>query len=289
MTARAISRPTATPIALLLAIAVALVPMREGRAQGAAATIPTDSGGPTARDTSGPTIVVLPFDFAAPQPAPRHRPPPRWMAPPPMIGPGGSFGARMSMPAPIVGRGGGAGAADDLTAGVGSGVATMLIERLLAAGGFRVLERQHLDAVLAERARDSAGRGGDRRPTSAAADYVVTGAIVEFGVEERRALGGLGSLRGLGALGFKRPKTKVTVVARVVHAASGEVVLALRGEGVSRKGAGVTLGGIARGAGGIVSVGSGAFRESALGEATDRAVAELAARIAERRTLLGLR
>ena len=55
-------------------------------------------------------------------------------------------------------------------------------------------------------------------------------------------------------------------------------------EGVSRKGSGLTLGGVARGGGGgLVSVGSSAFRESALGEATARAVDALAGELAERR------
>ena len=298
MERRATRRPmcaTTLLFPMLLCVAAVIMPLRAGCAQTAAAPPDTVTPAPA----SGPTIVVLPFDFAAPLPAARRGRPPRWMAPPVMGRAPGGFGGlpagrMMAAPAAGAGRGDRGAAGDDaLTAGIGSGIATLLIERLLADGGFRVLERQHLDAVLAERALDSASRGAGARaaprPNGGAADYIVTGSVVEFGTEESHALGGLGSLGGLGALGFKRPKTTVTLVARVVNATTGEVVLSLRGQGVSRKGAGVTLGGIARGGGGVVSVGSGAFRESALGQATDRAVGTLAERMMERRAALGAR
>ena len=224
-----------------------------------------------------PRVVVLPFDFAAPvepaAPRPMMRRPPAW---PPMLPVAASATA----------------AGTTAYAEVGAGVADLLVERLVAAGGLRVLERRHLDAVLAERARDSVARAErpgaapPARTPSGGADYIVVGSIVGFGGEESRGLGGGGAGGVLGGLGFRRHTTRVALVARVVSSASGEVVLALRGEGVSHRGSGLTLGAIARGGGGVVLLGSSAFRESALGEATERAVADLAERLVAGRASL---
>lgn len=259
----ATTRRISTRLLSLLAAVMAVA--GEGGAQGVAAA---------------PRVVVLPFDFAAAWSGgpSRVREPRGWRGPPA----GGGWPVSRMAAGGSVARGVDAGGGEDATSRVGEGVAALLVERLLASGGFRVLEREHLDAVLAERARDSLA-GGSRRPAGEGADYVVTGAIVEFGVEESHAVGGLGRIVGLGGLGVKRPKTTVAIVARVVSARTGEVVLALRGQGISRKGSGVTLGAIVRGGGGIFSVGSSAFRESALGEATGRAVEELAGKLVERR------
>lgn len=263
----------AMPLAALFALA--LPPARDAAAQGGTA--------------SPPRIAVLPFDFAAPVDAPRSPVPPRrWMLPG-VVRPAGGLLSTAAVPPPSLAQTRSrapAAAPDDgdLTSGIGAGVADLLVERLVAEGRFRVLERRHLDAVRAELAIDPASAAPRHL---AGADYVVTGSVVGFGGEDRQVLGGLGGVGGLGGLGFRRRTTRVALVARVVDAASGEVVFSLRGEGVSHKGSGLTLGAIAKGTGGIVSVGSSAFRESALGEATERAVAQLAERLTERRVALG--
>lgn len=73
-------------------------------------------------------------------------------------------------------------------------------------------------------------------------------------------------------LGFKRPKTHVALTARIIDAMTGEVIASLTGTGVSRKGGSILIGGVSGGVGGGVGIGSSAFRTSALGEATERAV-----------------
>ncbi len=90
----------------------------------------------------------------------------------------------------------------------------------------------------------------------------------------------------MGALGFKRPKTQVALTARIVDAATGEVVASVTGAGTSTKGGSILIAGVGGGVGGGVAIGSSEFRASALGEATQRAIDALAGAIAAKRALM---
>lgn len=263
---------------------------------------PDSAAAPRGGGGGVPLVVVLPFDFAVPLPTESPRGvdrTPRPMPYPPRPGLGvwpmglplyrlAARPPRMER-APAVSRGEAAG--DDVRSTVGAGVADLLVERLVAAGGFHVLDRRWLDehrrvlpAAADSSTPDSAAVVGSRRGRAAAwPRYAIEGSVTRFGVEEDNALGGLGTLARLGGFGVRRPKTTVTLVARVVDERTGEVIATARGEGRSRRGAGVTLGGIVNGGGGLVSFGSKSFRESALGQATDRAVDGLARQLVERR------
>jgi len=267
------------PVAVALAALAAVVPVqRSGAQQQRRQTPDTALVGQTGADSALPSVVVVPFEFAAPLPGPRYvphgRPPRLPMGPPGMLPglPGAS--PTMRRPARMTATPPPPPDDDDMYLAdvgsqIGAGVADLLVERLVAAGGLRVLDRRWLAAHSA----DSTAR--TTRPR-----YTLAGSVTRFDVEERDALGGLGRLAGLGGFGLRRPRTTVTLVARVVDGRTGDVVATAHADGVSRRGSGLTLGGIVRGGGGIVSVGSKAFRESALGEATDRAVADLARQIA---------
>jgi curli biogenesis system outer membrane secretion channel CsgG len=238
------------------------------------------------------TIVVMPFEFAAPlaaQPrvAPPHRPSmwPPLLGQPSGIGPAPFFAPRLAhapaIPAAEAHPPGGA--TDGVGDAIGVGVADLLVARLVEMPGIRVVERRRLDLLLSE--QRLAG-GGDTTAHVLRARYIITGSVTRFGTEERRGLGALGAGFGLGALGFKRPKTQVALTARIIDATTGEVIASVTGSGTSRKGGGILLGGIGGGVGGGVAIGSSEFRASALGEATERAVEALAGAITAKRALM---
>jgi curli biogenesis system outer membrane secretion channel CsgG len=143
---------------------------------------------------------------------------------------------------------------------LGTGIADMLIEKLLETGQFRVLERKPLDP----------GSG---------AQFIVTGSVTKFGFEENNFGGIAANVATMGLLSFKQHKTEVTLTARVINAATGEIVASMSGEGLSRKGGGLRVAGIGSHGFGGVDVNSSNFRATAIGEATERAVSNLAERI----------
>jgi len=156
---------------------------------------------------------------------------------------------------------------------IGKGMADQVVDALVNDGTFRVIERKKLDTVLAE--QDFAH--SDRADVSAAhaskigkvlgVRYIITGSITKFSMEQQG--GGL-HVHGLG-LGGGGAKAQVNLTARMVDTSTGEVVMSAKGEGVSKKG---TRFHISSGSTGI-NMGSGEFRESALGDAQERACQEL--------------
>jgi|GEM_PF-1937652 len=148
---------------------------------------------------------------------------------------------------------------------LGTGIADMLIEKLLETGQFRVLERKPLDP----------GNG---------AQFIITGSVTKFGFEENNFGGIAASVATMGLLSFKQHKTKVTLTARVINAATGEIVASMSSDGLSRKGGGLRVAGIGGNGFGGVDVNSSNFRATAIGEATERAVSHLAERIVELKT-----
>lgn len=271
------------------------------------------------------TVVVMPFDFAAPLPA-QHVGVGRPVGPPiwplliipvlllggasmhsggPALGAGAALTAAVMVPAMVAARPrpprpwppvaavGPRG--DDIGEAIGKGVADLLTGRLVNLPGFRVVERRRLDLLVAEQRIATGGDSLTPRDTAGArvtpgailrARYIITGSITRFGTEEQRAGAGLGGRFGLGALGFKRPKTHVSLTARIIDATTGEIVASLTGAGTSTKGGSVLIAGGGNGGGGGVVLTSGEFRASALGEATERAIDALVEGIVAKRQQL---
>jgi curli biogenesis system outer membrane secretion channel CsgG len=152
---------------------------------------------------------------------------------------------------------------------LGVGVADMLIEKLLETGEFKLVERK---------------QDGDRN----GARYVVTGSITKFGFEERNFGGAFANVATLGLLSYKQHKTEVKLTARIIDETTGEIVASVSGEGASGKGGGLRVGGIGGGGAGGVDVNSSNFRSTAIGQATERAVRDLAQKIAAKRPVFGV-
>jgi curli biogenesis system outer membrane secretion channel CsgG len=228
------------------------------------------------------TVVVMPFEFAAPLPAqPRVAPPHRPSMWPPLLAlPSGIGRAPLIAPRlphasvpvsaePYPAEGGNSGVGE----AIGIGVADLLVARLLEVPSIRVVERHRLDFLMGEQwlaKGDTTAR--DTTANLLRARYIISGSITRFSTEERRGLGGLGGPLGLGALGFKRAKTQVALTARIIDAVTGEIIASITGDGISTKGGSILIGGIGGGVGGGVTLGSSEFRASALGQATERAV-----------------
>jgi curli biogenesis system outer membrane secretion channel CsgG len=147
---------------------------------------------------------------------------------------------------------------------LGVGIADMLVEKLLETGQFRLLERTPAEP----------GKG---------AQFIVTGSVTKFGFEEHNYGGLAASVATMGLLNYKQHKTQVTLTARVINAATGEIVASVSGEGVSKKGGGLRVAGIGSNGFGGGDASTSNFRATAIGEATERAVSDLAGKLVERR------
>jgi curli biogenesis system outer membrane secretion channel CsgG len=148
---------------------------------------------------------------------------------------------------------------------LGIGIADMLIEKLLASGKFRLVERKTIEP----------GSG---------AQFIVTGSVTRFGFEEQNVGGIFASVATMGLLNYKKHKTEVALTARVINAATGEIVASMQSDGASGKGGGLRVFGMGSNGMGGADVSSSNFRSTAIGQATERAVNELAAKILEKRT-----
>ena len=172
--------------------------------------------------------------------------------------------------------------AAEFISAVGTGVSDLVVERLIESQRFRVYERRQLDAVEREHAIDAQDSDEIER-----ARYVITGSISLLGNDDQDISGaiagvaagavGLGTGFHLGALNTSSTTMRVTV--RVVDTRTGEIIGGFTSEGKSRK----------RWGGGFLSVGSGGikgaqvnnknFRETAIGEAGDRAAMHIVERL----------
>ena len=164
---------------------------------------------------------------------------------------------------------------------IGKGMADQVVDALVNDGTFRVIERKKLDTVLAEqdfsksdRADPSAGKLS-KMGKVLGIRYIIAGSITKFGGEEK-SYGGGGLMKGkLGGLGLKKAKTEVTLTARLIDTTTGEILASAKGEGLSKKGGGLSVGGLGGGGGAGFSMSSSDYKASAIGEAQEMACNEL--------------
>lgn len=183
---------------------------------------------------------------------------------------------------------------------VGKGVADLIVDELVNDGSYRVIERKRLDALLAEQNFSNSDRAEPNAAMVASmgkmlgVKYLIVGSLTKFGTENKKVgIGGGGW--GIGALGGARigtskGKANVAVTMRIIDTSTGEILASAKGEGTSSR-SGMLLGGggghWAGGGGGEISMGSTDFRETILGEATDKAVKEVVARLVAAKDRLG--
>jgi curli biogenesis system outer membrane secretion channel CsgG len=175
---------------------------------------------------------------------------------------------------------------------IGKGMADQVVDALLEDGTFRVIERKKLDTVLAE--QDFAQ--SDRADPSAAklsklgkvlgVKYIIAGSITKFGTEEKNyGTGGFGGGK-IGGLGLKKAKTEVALTARMIDTTTGEILLSAKGLGESKKGGGASVAAGSWGRGGAFSMSSGEYKDSAIGEAQEKATIALVTAIVAKKDRL---
>ena len=165
---------------------------------------------------------------------------------------------------------------------IGTGMADMLTDSLIQSGLFIVLERQALNAVLAEQnlgASTRASKAGTGAQTGniKKAQVIVQGAVTEF--EEQKSEGGQGlSLYGV-SLRSKSATAHVAIIIRLIDTTTSQVLASQRVEGDA------SSGGVGFSAS-VVGVGFGqeSFKKTPMGKATqmaiDRAVEYIATQMA---------
>jgi curli biogenesis system outer membrane secretion channel CsgG len=170
---------------------------------------------------------------------------------------------------------------------VGKGVTELMINKLVSDGTFRVVDRQMLDQILKEQNLSVSDRADPNTAIKIgkilACDAMIVGTVTNFGFETKSVnvggaasyatgyipyVGGLGG--ALSGFGSKKSKVKVSISARVIDTATGEILGVAEGQGLSSRG-GTSLG--------IVDVDNSDFASSIAGEATYQAVNQLAATI----------
>ena len=178
---------------------------------------------------------------------------------------------------------------------IGAGIADMLVDELVNDGTYRLIERQRLDAVLAEQNFSNSERADPSAKTLVqigkvlGVKYFIVGSVTKFGTEKsRRSVGGggFGGAFGIGKVGTSKGKANVAITARMIDTTTAEILVSAKGEGTSKR-SGLLLAGGAGGRGGLgfgnIDFGSSDFRETILGEATEIAVKETAGKLIKAR------
>lgn len=178
---------------------------------------------------------------------------------------------------------------------IGKGIADLLVDKLVGAGSFSVIERKALDKIMAEQNFSNS----DRADNSTAAkigrvlgvDAIITGSITQFGRDDKKtnvgggALGGVTGRFGIGGVSRSKSTAVVGVTARMVDTSTAEILASVSGRGESTRGGTGLLGSggsYAGMAGGALDMTSKNFADTVLGEATNAAVRDVAGQLNSR-------
>jgi len=149
------------------------------------------------------------------------------------------------------------------------GMADQLTDALMQSGQFIVLERQTLSDVTAEQDLASSGRAAASKSAQTgkltSAQILVKGTVTEF----ESASAGSGTGVGFGGfnIGNNRQEAHVGLIIRLIDTTTGQVLDSQRVEGKAASG-GVKFGMDVAG----VDFGTGAFKKTPLGKATQEAI-----------------
>jgi curli biogenesis system outer membrane secretion channel CsgG len=175
---------------------------------------------------------------------------------------------------------------------IGKGISDLLVQQLVTDGKYSMIERNAIDKILNEQNFANSDRVD---PATAAkigkilgVDAVVMGSITQFGRDDQNktygggAVGGVTQKFGIGGLQKREAKAVVGITARMVDTTTGEILAAVTGSGEStRKGTSLVGagGGGYNAAGGGYDMTSKNFGDTILGEATHKAVNDMATQL----------
>lgn len=158
---------------------------------------------------------------------------------------------------------------------LGEAAADELVTQLVKTGDFTVIERAQLSAIMSEQ---KLGQTGAVDSSTAArigkllgVQFILTGSITQFSVERTG-----GTIRAFGGIGAAVTNAEAKVDVRLVSTDTGEILVALEGQGNRRMG-----GGSFRGTGGERT-----FDQGAAQEALRPAIEQVVQRIAQQKGTL---
>jgi curli biogenesis system outer membrane secretion channel CsgG len=176
---------------------------------------------------------------------------------------------------------------------IGKGIADLVVEKLVQAGQYTVVERKALDKIIAEQNFSNSDRADSNTAAKIArilgVDAIITGSITQFGRDDKSVGVGGGAANvisgrfGLGHVKTSDAKAVVGISARMINTDTAEILAAVKGLGESsRKGTSLfgAGGGDSRGGGGI-DMSSSNFAQTIIGEAVDKATTDLCAQLNE--------
>jgi curli biogenesis system outer membrane secretion channel CsgG len=165
---------------------------------------------------------------------------------------------------------------------LGQGMSSMLQTALFKTGKFDVYEREKLHLIMQEKkmALEGAAIQADASKLGAilGVDYIITGTVSEFGMNNFNVGGAGGGFHGFGGLGVKTQNARVVVDIRIIDVKTGQLVAAEQGEG-KETAAGLTAGGGDWHSFGGIAFGSEGFDSTLPGKATRKAIANLVEKI----------
>lgn len=172
---------------------------------------------------------------------------------------------------------------------VGKGIADLLVDKLVSDGIYSVIERKQLDKIIAEQNFSNSDRAD---PGSAAkiahilgVDAIIIGSITQFGRDDKKTsvggggLGGVTGRFGIGGVSKSNSTAVVQITGRMIDTSTAEILASSSAKGESsRSGTGLLgSGGSAYNAGGAgLDMKSSNFGATILGEATNKAVLDMA-------------
>jgi curli biogenesis system outer membrane secretion channel CsgG len=176
---------------------------------------------------------------------------------------------------------------------IGAGITDLLVDKLVSDGVFSVIERKELEKIIKEQNFSNS----DRADASSAAkiarilgvDGMIIGSITQFGRDDKStnigggALGNVTGRFGIGGVKKSESNAVVQITARLIDTSTAEILASASGKGEStRKGTGLLgAGGSAYGpeAGLGIDMKSSNFSNTIIGEATGKAVLDLASKL----------
>ena len=182
---------------------------------------------------------------------------------------------------------------------VGKGIADLLVDKLVDDGVYSVIERKQLDKIIAEQNFSNSDRAD---PGSAAkiarilgVDAIIIGSITQFGRDDKKtsvgggALGGVTGRFGIGGASKTNSTAVVQITGRMIDTSTAEILASSNAKGESsRSGANLLgAGGSSSGVGGAgLDMKSSNFGATILGEATTKAVKEMAIQLESKASTL---
>jgi curli biogenesis system outer membrane secretion channel CsgG len=175
----------------------------------------------------------------------------------------------------------------------------MLVDKLVDDGVYSVIERKQLDKIIAEQNFSNSDRAD---PGSAAkiarilgVDAIIIGSITQFGRDDKKtsvgggALGGVTGRFGIGGASKSNSTAVVQITGRMIDTSTAEILASSNAKGESsRSGANLLgAGGSSSGLGGAgLDMKSSNFGATILGEATGKAVKEMAIQLESKASTL---